>query len=951
MSISFSPRATFAHELAALVEKFARNRGEYMAQAYSESQARLDFIDPLFEALGWDVRNRAQRAEREREVVVERGPTSGRPDYNFRMEGRTLFYVEAKAPHVPLDQSSVILQAKRYAFGDTEQEVNFAAATDFEEFRFYDAHKKPDPRNPNEGLLFAYRYDQYLDADTLENLWQLSREQIAVGSLDKWLTPAARRERQRAPLDQQFLADLQKWRESLAKGIFRVNPTLDAADLNRVTQILLDRLIFIRVAEDRGVLEFGQVREIAREWREERARPITTRLFALFREVNRHLNGEIFKATLPEQLQWDATLSKLLAEIILDGLEAYSFFKMPVELLGSIYERYLGKTLRIAGRGIKLEDKPEVRKAGGVYYTPKYVVDYIVEQTVGQLVEGKSPKELAKLKILDPACGSGSFLLGAYQKLLDVLVERRQTADGRQRGIVDDAQPALLDDSALRETRLSFQDKAAILKNNLFGVDLDPQAVEITMMSLYIKLLEGERGLLTGQGVLPRLNENILCGNSLIGFDIGELSDAERERINPFDWASPRTGFGEIMASGGFDAVVGNPPYGATYGKPEEKYFRNTFAVFGEIKDVYACFIEQGIKKLSVNGKFSYIVPSAWLGGPAYHSLREFVLQYQVEFVILLPFDVFADAYVDTAILVVAKRKPESTNRVKTFTFDKRAKLSTIQLRESEYHLVNQMDWSDSADKKLVLNPGAVDLLAKIRKHTTLSFADVVRVKRGVLFDKELLTPEKTSAQSHLYFEGGVYRYEMNRVTNRWIEYGEKMRERPKEFEWFEGSRILLRRLVNRQQRLMATLAADTFVTNKNLYTILSARTTPEVILGVLNSRLISFLYVNQVAQATKDDFPQVTIKDLAALPFPELDAARHDQMVKFVERMLELHRQEAANETARERIAREIAITDEKIDALVYELYGLTREEIGIVEGQRNGLIGAQGENQNESI
>ncbi len=937
MFTALSPREIFEIQLRALVEKFARNRAEYLSKQYVESQARLDFIDPLFEALGWDVRNRTQRSEREREVVVERGPTSGRPDYNFRFDGRTLFYVEAKAPHVPLADTNVILQAKRYAFGDTDHEVNFAAATDFEEFRFYDAHKKPDPRNPNEGLLFAYRYDEYLEPHALENLWRLSREEIVRGSLDKWLTPAARRERQRAPLDQQFLSDLHKWRASLAKGIFRANPTLDAHDLNRATQILLDRLIFIRVAEDRSVLEYGQVREIAREWREERARPITTRLFALFREVNRRLNGEIFKSPLPDQLKWDAALSKLLAEIILDGLEAYSFFKMPVELLGSIYERYLGKTLHILGRGVKLEDKPEVRKAGGVYYTPKYVVDYIVEQTVGKLVEGKSAKELAKLKILDPACGSGSFLLGAFSKLVEAHLALKTPERAP-----DAAQPALLQDAELRQTRLTFQDKAAILKNNLFGVDIDPQAVEITMMSLYIKLLEGERGLMTGQGVLPRLNENILCGNSLIGFDIGELSDAERGRINPFDWASKSTGFGEIMASGGFDAVIGNPPYGATYGRPEEKYFRDTFAVFGEIKDVYACFVKQALQKLALNGRFSFIVPSAWLGGPAYHRLREFVLQYQVDAVILLPFDVFADAYVDTVIIVVSKRKPETTKRVKTFTFDKRAKISTIQLSESDYHLVSQIDWGNSADRKFILNPGAVEILARIRKHTALAFAYVMRVKRGVLFDKALLTPEKTSEQSSLYFEGDVYRYEMNRVTKRWVEYGEQMRERPKEFDWFQGERILLRRLVNRQQRLMATLAAETFVTNKNLYSVLPAQTDAQVLLGVLNSRLISFLYVNQVAQATKDDFPQVTIKDFAALPFPQVDTARHAQMVKWVERMLELHKQKqtAANEAARERIAREIALTDEKIDALVYELYGLTQAEIELVEGKHaNGL------------
>lgn len=707
MTLPPPTRAEFETQLRALVEKFSRNRGEYMAQAYSESQARIDFIDPFFEALGWDVRNRAHQSERAREVVVERGPTSGRPDYNFRVDGRTMFYVEAKAPHVPLDQSSVILQAKRYAFGDTDQEVNFAAATDFEEFRFYDAHKKPDPRNPNDGLIFAYRYDEYLESPALENLWQLSRSEIERGSLDKWLTPAARRERQRAPLDQQFLADLQKWRESLAKGIFRVNPALDAHDLNRATQILLDRLIFIRVAEDRGVLEYGQVREIAREWREERERPITTRLFALFREVNRHLNGEIFKSPLPEQLKWDASLSKLLAEIILDGLEAYSFFKMPVELLGSIYERYLGKTLHIAGRSVKLEDKPEVRKAGGVYYTPKYVVDYIVEQTVGKLVEGKAAREIAKLKILDPACGSGSFLLGAYSKLLETHIALKT----KERAL-DAAQPALLDDTALRETRLSFQDKAAILKNNLFGIDLDPQAVEITMMSLYIKLLEGERGLLTGQGVLPRLNENILNGNSLIGFDIGELSDEERERINPFDWNSKSTGFGEIMASGGFDAVVGNPPWGAEISKQEKDYLVKLFpTVPTKTKDTYFYFIMRGLDLVKARGYLGFIVPNTWLLINNAKEFRRALLEFNLIEIIDHGDGVFKEATVESSTVIVSKSKNENDN-CRAIRFRKQEKIFD--------RLVEKKLWLEDEYCRIILdaNVQSQSLLSKLRQQS-----------------------------------------------------------------------------------------------------------------------------------------------------------------------------------------------------------------------------------------
>jgi hypothetical protein len=166
------------------------------------------------------------------------------------------------------------------------------------------------------------------------------------------------------------------------------------------------------------------------------------------------------------------------------------------------------------------------------------------------------------------------------------------------------------------------------------------------------------------------------------------------------------------------------------------------------------------------------------------------------------------------------------------------------------------------------------------------------------------------------------------------------MKERPKEIVWFKTPRILLRRLVNRRQRLMATFVPETFITNKNLYSVLPVSNRADLLatLGVLNSRLISHLYINQVTQATKDDFPQVTIKDVLALPFPEIDKARHDKMVSLVQRMLDLHKQKqsAASEQARARIEREISVTDEQIDALVYELYGLSKEEIKIVESSQ---------------
>ncbi|MBI5029668.1 MAG: N-6 DNA methylase [Chloroflexi bacterium] len=933
-------REKFEKELATLVARFDQHRADYLRSDYSEAEVRLQFINPLFEALGWDVQNQASKSRAECDVVVERGETIGNPDYAFRLNGQTLFYVEAKAPHVSLEKSSAALQAKKYAWNTPEPFVYFAAATDFEEFRFYDASLKPDPKHPHVGLIFSYRYNEYLTKQALDDMWQLSYEAVGAGSLEKLLKPSARAARQRSPLDQIFLSDLTAWREKLAKSIFKIHPELiDTADLNNVVQIFLDRLIFIRVAEDRGVLETGRLKQIARTWKEgDHDRSIMAELLLYFRDVNDRLNGEIFRRHRCEELRWESALA---AEIVLEGLEPYDFNKIGVELLGSIYERYLGKTIRVTATRAVVEDKPEVRKAGGVYYTPKYIVDYIVNQTVGKLIEGKTPAQIAKLKILDPACGSGSFLIGAYQKLLDYhAAYYTQRASRRGGGGLSTHQARLLQEPSAEygDYKLSLAEKAEILRNNIFGVDIDPQAVEITMMSLYIKMLEGERGAMMGQGILPRLNANIKCGNSLIAHDIGVLTEEDGARINPFDWNSKGEGFGDIMAAGGFDAVIGNPPYGASFGDSEAKYFVKHYSVFGDVKDVYMCFIEMSIARLAKNGRFSFIVPSAWLGGPGYGKLRELLLHQQIENIVLLPFNVFADAYVDTTVFVASKRIPSNDHQVQTFVYDKRTRLETIGLNANEYRAVEQSAWSTSDDKKFVLDPGAIDLIVKIRQSMQSTFDDVTQIKRGVLFDKDLLTDRRTSKTSYRYFEGDVYRYEINLLANRWIEYDDRLKERPKEFVWFEGERILLRRLVNRRQRLMAALAVETFVTNKNLYSVLSKREDISIkaVLGALNSRLISYLYINQVTQATKDDFPQVTIKDVLALPFPNFtDKSRHDKMVTLVERILELHKQKQASksDTARERIQREINITDEQIDALVYELYGLTKDEIKIVE------------------
>lgn len=634
----------FQAQLNGLIQKYTERRHEYIHESYAEDQLRMDFIDPLIEALGWDIRDIAKLGEGDREVVVERGATNGRPDYAFRIGRNIQFYLEAKAPHVTASKPHSIIQAKKYAYSNASQIVYFAAVTDFEEFMLFDVPRKPDLKKPLVGLVFRHKYTDYLSPKALKELWYLSRTEVSKGSLDRLLRPTSRAARLRSPLDKVFLSDLSQWRVRLAETAFASHPELTAPELNSAVQGFLDRLVFIRVAEDRGVLPPGRLIEIARTWKRERTeRPIVADIFPLFKEVNEDLNGEIFKPHSCEALNWS---SKLVAEIIEEGLEPYDFAQIGVELLGSIYERYLGQAIYIRDQKIRIEDKPSVRKAGGVYYTPKYVVDFIVKRTVGSLVEGKSPKQIGKLRILDASCGSGSFLLGAYQYLLDVHLRWYEKTKR--------SEPDLFGWDA-GKPRLTITEKARILKNNIFGVDYDPQAVEITMMSLYIKMLEGERGLFHKKGLLPSLSSNIKCGNSLISTDFEDVTGkkASECHIGVFSWKNE---FHQITKEGGFNVVLGNPPWGAALSDEERLYLRKSYSdVVDRMVDTYIYFIEQGLRLRRQRGIVSYIVPATLLNQVDTQAIRSRLLERGISLLVNLGQGVFGPRPLNTSAIFVSQ--------------------------------------------------------------------------------------------------------------------------------------------------------------------------------------------------------------------------------------------------------------------------------------------------------
>jgi len=634
-------------QISDLVERFQRNIDAYHSPAYNETQLRREFIDPFFEALGWDVSNKAGYAEQYKDVIHEdaikiAGATKA-PDYCFRVGGARKFFLETKKPSIDIKgQTSPAYQLRRYAWS---AKLPISILTDFEETAIYDCRSRPKPSDKaSVGRVRFYTNTQYLDCfEEIYNL--LSKESALKGSFDKF-AESERQKRGTAEVDAEFLKEIESWHEALAKEIATRNPKLSVRDLNYAVQLTIDRIIFLRMCEDRGIEKYGQIQNLLNGTNTYR------RLREIFYHADDKYNSGLFDFKIdrltPELKVDDKPLKDIFKNLYYPE-SPYEFSVLGADILGHVYEQFLGKVIRLTeGHRAKVEEKPEVRKAGGVYYTPTYIVEYIVKNTVGKLCERKSPRQISSLRILDPACGSGSFLLGAYQYLLDYHRDWYEK-DGPGKHTQEIYQ------GYGGQWHLTTREKKRILLNNICGVDIDPQAVEVTKLSLLLKVMEGENQdtlerqmKLFRERALPDLGSNIKCGNSLIGPDfysggaglflpglsVGAahvppgLDEEEMYRINPFDWQKE---FPEIMKRGGFDAVIGNPPYiriqtMKEWAPSEVEIYKGhyTSASRGNY-DIYVVFVERGLGLLNKSGRLGFILPHKFFNAQYGEPLRGFL--------------------------------------------------------------------------------------------------------------------------------------------------------------------------------------------------------------------------------------------------------------------------------------------------------------------------------------
>jgi len=948
-------------EILRLVDQFEQNLDSYKSGHYNEAQLRSEFLDPFFKALGWDMDNVQGLAEAYKDVVHEDAIRIGgavkAPDYCFRIGGTRKFFLEAKKPSVVVSEEiSAAYQLRRYAWS---AKLPLSILSDFEEFAVYDCRIKPNKTDlAAAARVFICRFKDYPEKwEWISSIF--SKDAILKGSFDKY-AETNKAKRGTAEVDDDFLATIEHWRSELARILALRNSRLSQRELNFAVQRIIDRIIFLRICEDRGIETYGRLLALTN------GPNIYPRLSEIFEDADGKYNSGLFyfkaekgRHEPPDEITLGLDVDDKLLRELLKGLyypeSPYEFTVISSDILGHVYEQFLGKVIRLtAGHHAVVEDKPEVKKAGGVYYTPTYIVDYIVRQTVGKLAEKKTPKQIAKLRVLDPACGSGSFLINAYQFLLDW--NRDWYLAHKPESWTKGRNPVLVQTTA--GWKLTIAERKRILLDNIYGVDIDPQAVEVTKLSLLLKVLEGESEQtiqpflrLFQQRALPDLGDNIKCGNSLIGPDFYQqqnlplMSDDDRLRVNVFDWDAE---FAEIMKSGGFDAVIGNPPYGASLNNSELIYLRMRFTTSNKDLDSYSLFIEQAVRLVRSEGRVSMIVPTGWYSGPKFSSLRTYlaVTTDPVTF-ISLPYDVFR-AWVDTTVFIFKKRvKPTPWPRrdslsVSIKIFPKRYRIRNVDEFDQNTKRVRFADWFfEESDEFLTYADSASTALIHKIGSAGKPLGQMADVQRGVTpFG---LTRKAVHEHSRPAFAGTVRRYTLDRGQKCFIRFDGSLAE-PKPEKYFKGRRLLLRELISRQFQLQATRATEDFVTNKSMQSILQVPggLNLNYLLGIINSRLMSWYFLHRSNVAQRDDFPKIVLKETRALPIRpinlnlESDKTRYDRIIILVEKIIGLSMQIAFAKTPHEKEAlqRHTQATDKEIDQIVYQLYGLAPEEIKIVEG-----------------
>lgn len=642
-----------------LIEKYSADRKYYLTNKYNETLLRSDFLDPFFELLGWDIKNNAGKSTNEREVILEEAlkanasEHSKKPDYTFRLFSERKFFLEAKKPCVAIETNNeTAKQVRRYGF---TAKLKISILSNFEYLVIYDTSVKVDEADSyNKALIKKYHYTEY-ESKFEEIKKLLGKDAVYSGAFDtEWQT--IENKLNQYSIDTLFLHQFNEWRKLLGSEIYKHHPKIKEQELNDIVQSYLNRILFLRVCEDRNLEDYQTLLAFANA-------SDFKALIKKFEQADKRYNSGLFDQLLKDKIV--ENISSAFWTIIKQLYypeSPYSFSVFSSDILGSIYEIFLSEKLTVQNGSVELVKKPE-NIDRDIVTTPTFIINDILRNTVLPKCKDKTDKEILKLKFADIACGSGAFLLELFQLLNDILIDYYLIADKTK-----------LIQTNINTYKLPFKIKRELLLNCVYGIDKDYNAVEASKFGLLLKLLEDENtsSTNTSKPVLPDLSNNIFFGNSLL--NPTQVEKKNQTEINPFDFSKLR-----------FDVIIGNPPYMKSEDMKnitplELPLYKANYTSAYKQFDKYFLFLEQGMNLLNDGGILGYIVPSKFTKVGAGKKLREELSTkgYLHSIVSFGANQVFADKTTYTCLLILNKT-PQ-----KTFQYAEVKSLKSWKVREPE---------------------------------------------------------------------------------------------------------------------------------------------------------------------------------------------------------------------------------------------------------------------------
>ena len=938
-------------------------------------------------------------------------------------DGKAIAVIELKGTNTT-DLNSIETQA--FGYKNNQSECVYVITSNFEKLRFY--------------------IDNSIDYEEF-NLFTLSREQfnllylcLSLPSIQQNLPKRLKDESvsQEDAITKKLYKDYSEFKRALYHNLVELNPEFDKLLLFKKTQKLLDRFLFIFFAEDRLLLPTNLIFRINLEWKNLMKMRMTVSLYERYKVYFNDLNvgakvtlpafgkktGDAIEAEfeifayngglfVPDEVLDNVKIDDEVLHVYTEKMSHYDFDSdVDVNILGHIFENSLNEIDEIKSEieGETVDKTKTRRKKDGVFYTPKYITKYIVDNTVGKLctekkaelkladedytndkkVQTKTKKAhldkltdyrawLLQLTICDPACGSGAFLNQALEFLI---AEHRY---------VDELQAKLMGDSMILSDV-----ETSILENNIYGVDLNDESVEIAKLSLWLRTAQKGRKL-------NSLNSNIKCGNSLI-------DDPEVAGDKAFSWEKE---FPEVFARGGFDVVIGNPPYvfaRENFSSSEKNFFVQTFVSAKYQINTYLLFIEKTVQIINSNANYGLIIPYSWLMVYSGETLRKYLLENcSLNKIVNLEGYSFESANVETVILLADKGISDKTKQ-----FD------VLLNNGNEFylsHTKNQNEFIENEGFEFkVFSDSANDEFTEKMKKKSILLDDLVEIKAGLkAYEAGKGEPKQNSddvknrpfdfnykydSDTYEYLEGkDVGRYFLN-WSGSYLKYGKHLAA-PRTFSIFNGEKIIIREITGQFPKCInATYSKEIHLFNMSNIAIvpkINSSISLLYILTILNSRLISYYFLKNTAKSVRKLFPKIILNDLRKFPIKKIKISEQQPFIDKADSMLSLNKDfqaltqklstyicsqyhleklsgklsswyeldfsdfikelnkaikvvkgtplskkdefewmELFEENKQKALAlkAEIDRTDKEIDQMVYELYGLTEEEIKIVEG-----------------